>query len=312
MRPPEYVIPVGRSVIVPANASLPNLILSPPAMLRMRRIFAEERFDVIHVHEPYAPILSAFALVVADCPTRRHLPCRRREARLVSDGQANVGNRGRAGRLPDRGLRGGAPGGGALRRRADRRDPERHLPARALRRGRAKRQCRLHRAQRETKGARGAAARMAGGRGQDERAPSCRGRRSAFGALARPPAGALAGAGGSPRRPLRGGADRRAPGGEPPLRARTRRRELRHGADARLRHGDAGRGLRHRGVCGRRGRVERRARPARRSRRGRPRPRRAPLGRAAPRRTRQREPGRLPRAIPGTGSRAASSRSTNS
>jgi phosphatidyl-myo-inositol alpha-mannosyltransferase len=67
-RPPEYVIPVGRSVIVPANASLPNLILSPPAMLRMRRIFAEERFDVIHVHEPYAPILSAFALAVADCP----------------------------------------------------------------------------------------------------------------------------------------------------------------------------------------------------------------------------------------------------
>jgi len=68
-RPPEYVIPVGRSVIVPANASLPNIILSPPAMLRMRRIFREEQFDVVHVHEPYAPILSAFALVVANCPT---------------------------------------------------------------------------------------------------------------------------------------------------------------------------------------------------------------------------------------------------
>jgi phosphatidylinositol alpha-mannosyltransferase len=68
-RPPEYVIPVGRSVIVPANASLPNLILSPPAMVRMRRVFAEEQFDVVHVHEPYAPILSAFALAVADCPT---------------------------------------------------------------------------------------------------------------------------------------------------------------------------------------------------------------------------------------------------
>ena len=36
-RPPDYVIPVGRSVIVPANASLPNIILSPPAMMRMRR-----------------------------------------------------------------------------------------------------------------------------------------------------------------------------------------------------------------------------------------------------------------------------------
>jgi phosphatidylinositol alpha-mannosyltransferase len=68
VRPPDYVIPVGRSVIVPANASLPNLILSPPAMLRMRRIFAEECFDVIHVHEPYAPVLSAFAIATADCP----------------------------------------------------------------------------------------------------------------------------------------------------------------------------------------------------------------------------------------------------
>jgi phosphatidylinositol alpha-mannosyltransferase len=67
-RPPDYVIPLGRSVIVPANASLPNLILSPPAMMRMRRVFAEERFDVVHVHEPYAPVLSAFALATADCP----------------------------------------------------------------------------------------------------------------------------------------------------------------------------------------------------------------------------------------------------
>ena len=68
-RPPDYVVPVGRSVIVPANASLPNIILSPPAMLRMRRIFQEEQFDVVHVHEPYAPILSAFALLAAPCPT---------------------------------------------------------------------------------------------------------------------------------------------------------------------------------------------------------------------------------------------------
>jgi phosphatidyl-myo-inositol alpha-mannosyltransferase len=66
--PPDYVLPVGRSVIVPANASLPNIVLSPPAMLRMKRIFEEERFDVIHVHEPLAPILSPFALIVADCP----------------------------------------------------------------------------------------------------------------------------------------------------------------------------------------------------------------------------------------------------
>ena len=67
-RPPEYVLPVGRSVIVPANGSLPNLILSPAAILRMRRIFAQERFDVVHVHEPFTPILSLCALVEARAP----------------------------------------------------------------------------------------------------------------------------------------------------------------------------------------------------------------------------------------------------
>jgi phosphatidyl-myo-inositol alpha-mannosyltransferase len=66
--PPDYVMPVGRSVIVPANASLPNIILSPPSMLRMRRIWERERFDVVHVHEPLAPVLSAFALASAPCP----------------------------------------------------------------------------------------------------------------------------------------------------------------------------------------------------------------------------------------------------
>jgi phosphatidylinositol alpha-mannosyltransferase len=67
-RPPDYVLPVGRSVIVPANASLPNIILSPQSMLRMRRIWERERFDVVHVHEPLAPVLSAFALASAPCP----------------------------------------------------------------------------------------------------------------------------------------------------------------------------------------------------------------------------------------------------
>jgi phosphatidylinositol alpha-mannosyltransferase len=67
-RPPSYVIPVGRSVIVPANASLPNIILSPQSILRMRRIWEQERFDVVHVHEPLAPVLSAFAVASAPCP----------------------------------------------------------------------------------------------------------------------------------------------------------------------------------------------------------------------------------------------------
>ena len=67
-RPPEYVIPVGRSVIVPANGSLSNIILTPRSMLRMSRVLDRERFDVLHVHEPLAPILSTFALARAQCP----------------------------------------------------------------------------------------------------------------------------------------------------------------------------------------------------------------------------------------------------
>jgi phosphatidylinositol alpha-mannosyltransferase len=67
--PPEYVIPVGRSVIVPANASLPNIVLSPNALVRMKRVLERERFDVVHVHEPLAPVLSVFALLIAESPT---------------------------------------------------------------------------------------------------------------------------------------------------------------------------------------------------------------------------------------------------
>jgi phosphatidylinositol alpha-mannosyltransferase len=67
--PPEDVIPVGRSVIVPANGSLPNIVLSPSAVPRIRRALARERFDVLHVHEPMTPALAVAALALWDGPT---------------------------------------------------------------------------------------------------------------------------------------------------------------------------------------------------------------------------------------------------
>jgi phosphatidylinositol alpha-mannosyltransferase len=42
-QPPADVIPVGRSVIVPANGALPNIILSPAAIPRIKRILERER-----------------------------------------------------------------------------------------------------------------------------------------------------------------------------------------------------------------------------------------------------------------------------
>jgi len=67
-RPPPYVIPVGRSVIVPANGSLSNIVLTPRSMLRIKRAIEQERFDVLHVHEPLTPIISVCALTQARGP----------------------------------------------------------------------------------------------------------------------------------------------------------------------------------------------------------------------------------------------------
>ena len=67
--PPPDVIPVGRSVIVPANGTLPNIVLSPPSIVRLRRLLETERFDVLHVHEPMTPALGVAALALWDGPT---------------------------------------------------------------------------------------------------------------------------------------------------------------------------------------------------------------------------------------------------
>lgn len=66
--PPPYVLPIGRSVIVPANGSLPNIILSPRAFFRIRRVLERERFDVLHLHEPMTPIPCVATLALARTP----------------------------------------------------------------------------------------------------------------------------------------------------------------------------------------------------------------------------------------------------
>jgi phosphatidylinositol alpha-mannosyltransferase len=66
--PPANVIPIGRSVIVPANGSLPNIVLSPRAILRIKRVLERERFDVLHLHEPMTPVTCISALAMATSP----------------------------------------------------------------------------------------------------------------------------------------------------------------------------------------------------------------------------------------------------
>jgi phosphatidylinositol alpha-mannosyltransferase len=62
--PPPDVIPIGRSVIVPANGTLPNIILSPRSFFRIRAALERERFDVLHLHEPMTPTVCIATLAL--------------------------------------------------------------------------------------------------------------------------------------------------------------------------------------------------------------------------------------------------------
>jgi phosphatidylinositol alpha-mannosyltransferase len=66
--PPPDVIPIGRSVIVPANGSLPNIILSPRSFFRIRDALRREQFDVVHLHEPMTPTPCIATLAVCTAP----------------------------------------------------------------------------------------------------------------------------------------------------------------------------------------------------------------------------------------------------
>jgi phosphatidylinositol alpha-mannosyltransferase len=66
--PPPDVLPVGRSVIAPANGSLPNIVISPRTPLRIRKVLEREHFDVLHLHEPMTPAICVATLALARCP----------------------------------------------------------------------------------------------------------------------------------------------------------------------------------------------------------------------------------------------------
>ena len=55
---PDYLIGLGRSVGIGANGAVSNLSALPGAVTKMRRELRAGRFDVVHVHEPPAPLLS--------------------------------------------------------------------------------------------------------------------------------------------------------------------------------------------------------------------------------------------------------------
>lgn len=62
--PPEPgITPLGDSLFIAANGSMAPIAFDPPAWLRSYAALREQKFDVVHIHEPLVPAPSAAALV---------------------------------------------------------------------------------------------------------------------------------------------------------------------------------------------------------------------------------------------------------
>jgi phosphatidylinositol alpha-mannosyltransferase len=59
------IIRVGKGFSVPFNGSMGTITLSPTYLAQMRAILEQERFDVLHYHEPFVPFLSLVTLTLS-------------------------------------------------------------------------------------------------------------------------------------------------------------------------------------------------------------------------------------------------------
>ena len=64
---PEYFVPLGRTIGYPMNGAVSNLVGTPEAIIRLRREL-ESGYDVVHVHEPVAPVVGWDALTSTRAP----------------------------------------------------------------------------------------------------------------------------------------------------------------------------------------------------------------------------------------------------
>ena len=65
---PDYLRPLGRTIGFPANGAVSNCAPPVSAVSQLRRELAAERFDVVHVHEPVAPVVGWDVLASSPAP----------------------------------------------------------------------------------------------------------------------------------------------------------------------------------------------------------------------------------------------------
>ncbi len=65
---PDYLVPLGRTVGVGANGAVSNLSVFPGGPVALRRELRSGNYDVVHVHEPLAPLVGWDAMTLRDAP----------------------------------------------------------------------------------------------------------------------------------------------------------------------------------------------------------------------------------------------------
>src|SRR5437764_7253212 len=60
--PPDYLVPLGRTVGFKANGAVSNLAITPFCVATMLNQLRSGDFDVVHLHEPLAPLVSWVAI----------------------------------------------------------------------------------------------------------------------------------------------------------------------------------------------------------------------------------------------------------
>jgi phosphatidylinositol alpha-mannosyltransferase len=66
--PPDYLVPLGRTIGFPANGAVSNIAITPYAVQTLRRELSGGGYDVAHLHEPVTPVVAWDPLCSADLP----------------------------------------------------------------------------------------------------------------------------------------------------------------------------------------------------------------------------------------------------
>ena len=248
---PDYLSRSARTSACRSNGAVSNLAPDADAVATLRRELAPGGFDVVHVHEPVAPIIGWDAL--HQRRRRSSAPSTATRRTAISQRIANADGRARAGSTastcasPSPRPRPGPAGASSAAATASSPTastlPRRRPPARCRAPARAAAD-RLRRPGGRAQGPARAAARLRGA--ARARARRARDRRRRRRRRSRRCCSTRRGVDGPRQRPTTSASTPRSTRADVLVRAVARRRELRHGADRGVRGRHAGRRLRHR------------------------------------------------------------------